>query len=848
MTAGVIDTRNFAKSYEETQRRLRLLEQQISNPDIQVGQTGGGDGIFDSVVINNPGAGPDLVIDFVTGTPTGLGAITSTYLHEVYIDAEWTAPASGEVSEYEIELARRTSPGVYDQARVYRTASTTVRLIVPLGGVIYGIRVASVNRLGIRSSFTSRIDVTTAVDSTIPNTITGLVVTAAINSLVVTFDRLSDDDMQNGDGLYRVQLSSNDFTDILKDKYTSSNVESFDGLTQGTNYKVRVAGIDPSGNQGPYTTSGNTQVGYVTEAHIVANSISGDRITAATITGAKIVAGSVDGDRITTNTLDANRIKTSTLTAADINISGGSLTAGTPVTGDGALLNSQGFKLYKDGQITVNLDALTGDASFTGDLVGSNIYGGYIESPEIVGSVNTGEDIVPNGKFDTDVTGWSMYAIGTHLGTNSLFEHAVSPDEVVSGTSSCLRVVWDGSGNWRPNVTTVNIAIEPSVKYTVMASVRSVSVTSNYFLSVTQFQADGTSFATPHIGEYFINDWPIPLSGTINSQEMSFISYPDAAFIRIALVMFADIASPSGKQILIDDVRLVKDKGISNIQYQSGSFGEDGIVVNSTTQLPNYMIDRITFARPSELSDIEDYKDGFIKYFVNGGTAYVDRDRRMEITTGGYAGFGGQINEAEITLQSGMVTEDLIGSEIVIRAQRIQLDRAYSGAGVAASILINESGNISMSGGALTFNGGTVAVNNVAKGRIFDSYTAGETFWPGSLFPANVGNDQHFSFQSSSINFGATSRKYRFSMFLRATSPKTTTSLVVFHLYKDNVLWTEFGYHTAHAAYEHVHVSWIASLSGSHTVQVRFNITGGTGMNLWRDFNSYFMIEDIGPG
>src|ERR1044072_1841443 len=114
MTAGVIDTRNFAGSYEETQRRLRLVEQQISNPDLQIGAGGtAGGNEFEEVIITNPGGGTDIVISFEVTAPTGLSALTSTYLEEVYIDASWTAPVDQTPAEYEVELARQTSPGVY---------------------------------------------------------------------------------------------------------------------------------------------------------------------------------------------------------------------------------------------------------------------------------------------------------------------------------------------------------------------------------------------------------------------------------------------------------------------------------------------------------------------------------------------------------------------------------------------------------------------------------------------------------------------------------------------------------------------------------------------------------------
>lgn len=694
MSAGVIDTRDFGASYEEVRRRLRRIEQNISNPDLQIGAGGiEGGNEFEEIVITNPGAGPNIIIGFDVAPPTGLSALTSTYLEEVYIDASWSAPVGELPAEYEVELSRQTSPGVYATPRVYRTAGTSVRLIVPLGGVTYGIRVASINHLGVRSTFTTRFDITTAVDATIPPAVSGLSVVAGVNTLVVTFNRLTAleaADMQNGEGLYRIQLSSNDFVAVISDKFTTSNVESFDSLTQGTNYKVRVAAIDPSGNQGPYTTSSAVQPGYVTNTHIGTNSINGDRITADTITGAKILAGSVDGDRITANTLNANRIATSSLTAADITLAGGSLIAGSPVTGDGALLNSQGFKLYKDGQLTVNLDALTGDATFTGNVVGSYIYGGLIEAPEIIGSFEVSDTILPNGTFDSNVSGWATVSGGggTLEGLNCNISHAVPPQTVINSGNNAARVHWSGSGSFRPVMVSPLIPVSSRTLYTAKATVRCVGYSDQIQIFILQFKADGVTLQQQHPGEILQGGGSVIASAnTTYTISASLNLYAGTEYVKVVVGgIFSQpspVASPdgiAGTFLLVDDVHLVRDRGLFNIQYNSKPLGKNRMILQTVDLNPATQYHRILFSNPEDASVDADHKDGYIQYHVNGGNTSSIRSRVLRISTGGYivpAGdpWTGSINESAITLQSGQVNllGSMTASSIVASAGTISL-------------------------------------------------------------------------------------------------------------------------------------------------------------------------------
>jgi hypothetical protein len=244
-----------------------------------------------------------------------------------------------------------------------------------------------------------------------------------------------------------------------------------------------------------------------------------------------------------------------------------------------------------------------------------------------------------------------------------------------------MRIAYDGSGTWRPSVITANFAIDPNRKYTLRSLIKAVgTMTESMHMQIIQFKADGTSFATATPGLTITQIWPVTLTnGTAVEHELVFQSYPDAAFAKIAFRANADFASPaaspdgiSGKFILVDDVLLVKEDGISNIQYRSRPFTKDGINIETLTVAPKYVLDYIMFTRPEDNSAADDHMDGRISYLTNGGGTFASRSRIMEINSGGYRGPSTSFNDAFIKLSSGNVGEERSESDILLTAGYFQ--------------------------------------------------------------------------------------------------------------------------------------------------------------------------------
>jgi hypothetical protein len=140
---------------------------------------------------------------------------------------------------------------------------------------------------------------------------------------------------------------------------------------------------------------GSVQIanGAVTAGKILAGSISSDRIDVSGLDAGHIKFGTMHGDRIQANTLSVNTITTSTLTGRTITLgSGGTILTGSSLS-QGFVLNEQGFRLYKAGVPTIILDAISGNATFTGTVnAQAGTFSGSITSTATItgGTITTG--------------------------------------------------------------------------------------------------------------------------------------------------------------------------------------------------------------------------------------------------------------------------------------------------------------------------------------------------------------------------------------------------------------------------------------------------------------------------
>jgi hypothetical protein len=167
-------------------------------------------------------------------------------------------------------------------------------------------------------------------DGAAPGTVTGLALTAGINSIFAKWDASTATDVKDGWGTYRVQLdnTSNTFPSPEVDKVVGGTFTSFTGLVTGTTYYVRVAAIDAYGNQSAsWSSVVSTAPIQVTGPDIAANTITAGNIFGNTITAAEIATDAITANELAAMNLAVGKyIRSTTYTAGsagfDINANG----------------------------------------------------------------------------------------------------------------------------------------------------------------------------------------------------------------------------------------------------------------------------------------------------------------------------------------------------------------------------------------------------------------------------------------------------------------------------------------------------------------------------------------------
>lgn len=380
-------------------RRLYQLEQVLTSG------TGPGSNSFDQIFLKVPG-NPPIVIDSQISPVTAVTVVPGSFFDNIFADVTWVPDVDNTAASFLVEYSRKTGPGAYELVNaIGGLHGNSVRLNGLLPNQAYGVRVYSQNRAGVYSTplpSTGYQDFTTGVDASVPSAPTGLVLFATFNSLIARWNSNIEMDVAGGKGTYRIDVATDAaFTHIVKTNYEGGLVSYFADLAQTTQYWVRVAAIDNSGNQsGPSTAVSTTTVlinhidlanGIVAAANIIGGTITANEIATGSLTTALFTANSINANILQANTADIAVLKTSSLTTQTITLAGGSLIAGSPPS-TGVLLNAQGLRLYQGGVQVVTLDAASGSATFGGDInssatiTGSAINGGVITGGTITSS------------------------------------------------------------------------------------------------------------------------------------------------------------------------------------------------------------------------------------------------------------------------------------------------------------------------------------------------------------------------------------------------------------------------------------------------------------------------------
>lgn len=412
-------------------RDVKALQLRLSSPSHSIGA----DQSFDSITIGDvtllPGISP--VLPAAGQTPEiPLSLTTGATEDDVFIDVEWSPPADGSANSYEVEIARETAPGVYGERSFQRTFTTNVRFAGLEANTKYGFRVIAINAIGKRSAPSPAVEqsIVSALDTSIPPAVTGLIIARGATSAIVKFTPLTfaeAKDVAAGNGQYEIQIDTvNTFNGAnLKTVFTNDQVYAFNDLIAVEVWYARVRAIDKSNNAGPWSAiAGPTTAGGVIDAMIVAD-----------LSAAKITTGFLSASRLAAGTVTADKIGVGTLSAGSITIaSPGQFFAGQ--WPDGVGLGSYGLRLWQDGAEMVNLDATTGDATFRG----------VVDASYITGSgFNWGTGVIDGNGMRI----WAAANSGTSDGPLSN-ARAVSWTKMVANWDTCWSI-------WAPNYGTLRL-------------------------------------------------------------------------------------------------------------------------------------------------------------------------------------------------------------------------------------------------------------------------------------------------------------------------------------------------------------------------------------------------------
>ena len=300
--------KSTGETLQELATRLYRVEQESSRPSGAPGTGSGGVGTdpeFNTITIDG------IVVGADASPVTGLTLGTGSFMDDIWIDADWTAPSDGTASSYDVELARKVGSS-YELVQVFHTGGTGLRMSALWPQTTYGVRVTAINRIDARSDPTPGIgfmDITTGIDATIPAQVAGVSVVAGIRTVTVTWSEVADRDVKRGEGQYEIQLSQDStFATGVLTQFTSGTIVTFGDLPSGVTQYARVRAIDTSGNAGAWSLSGSDTTGRVETVDLADTAVTTGKLANLAVDNNKLAALAVDAAKLADSAVTPTKI------------------------------------------------------------------------------------------------------------------------------------------------------------------------------------------------------------------------------------------------------------------------------------------------------------------------------------------------------------------------------------------------------------------------------------------------------------------------------------------------------------------------------------------------------------
>lgn len=320
------------ETLRELAKRLYRAEQQGSRPSGNVGI--GDNPSVDTITIDG------IVVGSAASPATNLLLSTGAHMEDIWIDANWSAPADGTAASYDVELSRKVGVNYELVNNFHITGGTSLRMSALEPNQIYGVRVVAINRLGVRATAVPSpgwADIQTAIDATIPSQVTGLTVSDSFRNFIVRWNEVADRDVARGTGTYEIHVASDaGFTnpDIFFTTGTVLAVAAFSGVTR----HFRVRAVDNSGNAGPWSsTVSDTMSARVDTVDLSDVSVTTAKIANLAVDNGKLANLAVDAAKLADSSVESTKIANLAVGSAAI----ANLAVGTAKIADAAILTAK---------------------------------------------------------------------------------------------------------------------------------------------------------------------------------------------------------------------------------------------------------------------------------------------------------------------------------------------------------------------------------------------------------------------------------------------------------------------------------------------------------------------------
>ena len=182
------------------------------------------------------------------GVPTDITATITTTGTRAALNVSWTNPPNPDNDlSTTIVAYRPTGSGDWSYSNVDYTEES-----VRIEGIAlytqYDVKLMATDWFGNSSGWSTHVTTSTAATNSEPGTVTGVTVTPGRDSITVKWTENPEDDVKNGAGVYRVDISdSATFASGVLNYTTGGTTITVTGLSQNVQYYARVKAVDSSG-------------------------------------------------------------------------------------------------------------------------------------------------------------------------------------------------------------------------------------------------------------------------------------------------------------------------------------------------------------------------------------------------------------------------------------------------------------------------------------------------------------------------------------------------------------------------------------------------------------------------